>query len=486
MKNLFTYYIFRKIMVIVMISLISLQVSAQKDACIADFTFTVNSERPSLIDFTDASTGDITFWKWNFNDNPNGGSFSYGQNPVHAFPKNGDYQVSLTIGNDSCSDQITKTIQIDVPLSIDFTFQLDSSNITPNTFVFQSQIDGFYDNLFWNFDNQIISNRVDTTHSYPLQDHEYQVGLTAEYIFNDTSIMRKVLYKGLTTSEYFDMGGQVFFGDSLLNNPYSTGDSAVAYLYRDDNNAMVAIDTNYFSALGYYWFSQKLKAHYIVKTALLANSVHFNNFAPTYVGNTTQWDEAEIINLAQDKFREDVNLVEKTNIQAGTKSIEGSVLDILDINNNKDQAVVYLFDMDEKLIDYKYADNKGRYSFENIYQGHYMLSADITGIPVRPQLIYINDKFNDEYKTAIIENSIELFPNPANNYSILSFNNDSDSKEIKAQIISANGSILKELQLTADNGNNFFSISLSEFNKGLLLIRILDNDSQTVLRLLHY
>ncbi len=458
----------------------------EPDTCSANFTFVIDENRPNIVVFSDSSIGDISYWQWDFNDYPGGGSYSYGQNPSHVFPANGDYQVTLTIGNDNGTSNITKLVHIVVPLIVDFTFQLDSLNEIPNTFIFQSQIEGFYDNLIWNFDNEVVLNKEDTTHAYAEQDKDYQVALIAQYTFNDTSILKKQLAKGLTTSEYFDMGGQVFFGDSLLNNPSSTGDEALAYLYRVDGNNMIPIDTNYFHYLGYYWFPQKLKAYYIVKTALTPNSTHYSAFAPTYVGNTTQWDEAEIINLAQNKFREDVYLVEELAEKSGTTWLEGSVFDILNINIENLEAVVCLFDMDENLLNYQYADDEGKYLFKNISKGHYMLSADVTGIPVRPQLIFIDGKQNQEFKTANLITSSDIFPNPASNYSILSYTNTGKFKEISIQIIAQSGLVLSEKQLPVHQGKNFFSIDLTEFSKGLLMVKVMDGDGQKILKLLHY
>ena len=459
------------------------------DTCFADFGFIIDPSRPNIIQFNDSSSDNITNWEWNFNDNPNGSSVSSQENPQHVFPENGDYNVSLTVNNNNCMSVITKTVSVDVILNIDFTFVLDSLSPVQNTFLFHSQIEGIYDHLIWDFDNDdvVIVNNLDTTHSYEEQDKDYQVCLTAEYRFNDTSLFESTLCKGLTTSEYFNIGGQIVFGDSLLNNPYSTGDSALAYLYRVDGGNMVAVDTNYFDYLGYYWFPQKIKAYYIIKTALTQYSAHFSDFAPTYVGNTTQWDEAEIINLAQDKYREDIHLVEEFSINKGLTNLEGSVYDILNINEQKElNAVVCLFDMDDGLINYQYADDNGDYLFENISEGHYMLSVDVTGVPVRPQLIYVNGKQNRDFKASSLNIITELFPNPARDYSILYFENNNETAEIILQVTSATGELLSEKKFAVIDGENFFSLDLTDYNKGLLFVRINDGREAKAIKLLHY
>ena len=480
-----TLYGIEKFMVMIMFTFFVFNLSAQKD-CEANFSFSIDESRPNIIHFQDESIGDINSWYWDFGDLNSGGSYSNLQNPTHTFPENGSYQVKLSISGDSCDDNVVYTIIINVPLDVDFTFKLDSNNTVPNTFFFKAEIEGYYDELVWDFNNQtVVVNKEDTTHTYTEQDTDYQVCLMAKYFFNDTSIQKKILCKGLTTYKYFDVGGQVAIGDVLLNNPTSTGDSAVAYLYRVDGEKMTPIDTNYYTHLGYYWFAQKLKAYYIIKTTLLPNSAHYNDFAPTYVGNTTLWDEAAIINLAQDKYREDIRLVEKYEHKIGTAQLEGSIFDLLEVEDSKTEAVVCLFDMEHELVDYQYAHANGEYSFSDVYKGHYMLSADITGIDARSKLIYVDNRLMSDYKTVQLSNEISLFPNPASDYTILSYENTSDDKQIQLQIISIDGKILWDGVRDVSAGLNYIPIDLQAYSQGLMVLRILDGSNIVSKKILH-
>jgi hypothetical protein len=354
--------------------------------CEAKFSYEVYQllGKPSVIQFKNESNGNPNLIEWNFGD----GSTSNQDNPIHYFPENGEFTVSLSISNDTpSSDQTTQIVIIDIPLNINFTFKLDSNNFQANTFIFSSEIEGFYDYLLWNFGDQSILNVTDTTHTYPNQDTDYQVTLTAKYYYNDTSVLSRTLAKGLTTSSYYDLGGQVFFGDSLMNNPYPTGDAGIAYLYRMNKSSLIPIDTNYFDELGYYWFNQKLKAYYVVKVCLTENSNHYDLFAPTYFGNTTSWDQAEIINLAQNKFREDVYMVGKEPGKSGTAQLDGSIFDFISDDESEWNPIVCLYGTDEKLIDYQIPQSDGSYMFDNLIAGHYLLNTDITGVRIRPQLI---------------------------------------------------------------------------------------------------
>ena len=65
---------------------------------------------PLTVNFTDQSTGSITFWEWNFGD----GSTSTMQNPSHTYIDPGAYTVSLTVTGSGGSDTETKTDFIEV------------------------------------------------------------------------------------------------------------------------------------------------------------------------------------------------------------------------------------------------------------------------------------------------------------------------------------------------------------------------------------
>jgi PKD repeat protein len=73
---------------------------------VADFTSTPRGGSPPLlVQFTDASTGDITNHLWDFGD----GTTSKEQNPSHTYVKEGSYTVSLTVSGPGGSD--TKTAE---------------------------------------------------------------------------------------------------------------------------------------------------------------------------------------------------------------------------------------------------------------------------------------------------------------------------------------------------------------------------------------
>ncbi len=62
--------------------------------------------------FTDQSTGNITDWEWDFDDD--GVIDSFEQNPKHYYNRNSSYSVTLIISGPGCEYTLTKDKYIEV------------------------------------------------------------------------------------------------------------------------------------------------------------------------------------------------------------------------------------------------------------------------------------------------------------------------------------------------------------------------------------
>jgi PKD repeat protein len=69
-------------------------------------------EGTTKIHFIDKSTGNVTAWAWDFDNN--GSIDSTEQNPTHTYSRNGNYTVTLTITTSACKDTLTKKDYINV------------------------------------------------------------------------------------------------------------------------------------------------------------------------------------------------------------------------------------------------------------------------------------------------------------------------------------------------------------------------------------
>jgi PKD repeat protein len=78
---------------------------------VGNFTASPTSgNKPLTVIFNDSSTNNPTSWHWDFGDGTN----STAQNPVHTYPAQGDYSVSLNVTNDDGSNSLTKPDYIKV------------------------------------------------------------------------------------------------------------------------------------------------------------------------------------------------------------------------------------------------------------------------------------------------------------------------------------------------------------------------------------
>ncbi|MFZ4521016.1 MAG: PKD domain-containing protein [Bacteroidales bacterium] len=76
--------------------------------CHSQFTWAHDSLNSSIIHFTNLSTGNFTYYHWNFGD----GSASTVANPTHNFAVPGNYNVCLTIYSQGCQDVSCMTVTV--------------------------------------------------------------------------------------------------------------------------------------------------------------------------------------------------------------------------------------------------------------------------------------------------------------------------------------------------------------------------------------
>jgi len=136
------------------------------------------------VKFFDYSMGNPEFWYWSFGD----GTYSTEQNPVHNYSSEGNYRVTLAMGNDQCSDSIEMNIYIEYEGSVcmasffyDYMNWMDSTIIDPveidmQTLYFYDMSIGNIKNWFWDFGDGSVSTLQNPQHTYT-EAGEYFVSL---------------------------------------------------------------------------------------------------------------------------------------------------------------------------------------------------------------------------------------------------------------------------------------------------------------------
>ncbi|MGH7596462.1 MAG: PKD domain-containing protein, partial [bacterium] len=143
----------------------------------ADFTGNPTSgSKPLAVQFTDASTGQITSRSWNFGD----GQTSTATSPSHTYANSGSYTVSLTVTGPGGSNTKTRTNYITVtePLPPVANFSgSPTSGVKPLTVQFTDSSSSQITSRAWNFGDGQTSMATNPSHTYA-NAGSYTVSLT--------------------------------------------------------------------------------------------------------------------------------------------------------------------------------------------------------------------------------------------------------------------------------------------------------------------
>ncbi len=129
----------------------------------------------TTVTFTDASTGPVTSWDWDFGD----GGTSASQNPSHQYTSAGNYTVSLTVTSAVCSDTETKASYISVSDVVTANFSgTPITGTAPLAVSFTDLSTGNPTSWSWNFGDGGTSTAQNPNYTYTTEG-TYTVSLTA-------------------------------------------------------------------------------------------------------------------------------------------------------------------------------------------------------------------------------------------------------------------------------------------------------------------
>ncbi|AKB54940.1 cell surface protein [Methanosarcina barkeri MS] len=218
-------------------------------APVADFAATPTSgDAPLTVNFTDASTGTVSSYSWDFNNDGNVDSTE--QNPVYTYAAAGNYTVNLTVANTGGSDSKVKTeyIVVSEPLPgfpvANFTANR-TSGTAPLDVQFTDASIGNISSYTWDFDN---NGTVDSTEQNPVYTYtaagNYTVNLTVSNSGGSDSKVKTeyiVVSEPLPGAPVADFTATPTSGDSPLTVNFtdvSTG-TVSSYAWDLDNDGTV-------------------------------------------------------------------------------------------------------------------------------------------------------------------------------------------------------------------------------------------------------
>jgi len=487
------------------LAILSLNVQAQdiiKDTstCVAFYSSSEDPENHLLLHFQDHSNGNITDWLWSFGD----GTYSDIQNPSHLFPVAGLYTVCLMISNPDtanyCWDKFCDTIYVNIvhDCEADFSVVLDSLNPDPNTYFFYDQSTGNPDSWLWLFGDDSLSTDQNPVHKFATSG-EFHICLLIAETDSTGTLCYDSICEDIVTPGYYDLGGHLFAGNFPINNPLSTGDTGLVYLYRMKNDNLTGIDTARFTQYGYFAFPQKLNGSYILRAELTKGSANYYHYFPSYYSKNLNWKSGDIANLTDsNSYHSDIHLIPTVDSLNGASAIRGFVIDgdrnLLSLKQSFAEVLLYNGQMNP--LTFTFTDYTGNFEFPGLPPGTYNLQVEIPGHYSRITTINLDiehpvadsvilEVFNHDV-TGVVDHqlvqSIEistLYPNPVDNR--LRF--DVISKEniiLIIDIINITGQIRYTRTIEADAGRVPVSIEVNYLSKGFYFLLIHSGDGTLI------
>ncbi|AKB51859.1 Chitin binding protein [Methanosarcina barkeri str. Wiesmoor] len=173
----------------------------QEAAPVANFTTNVTTgTAPLEVQFTDASTGTVSSYSWDFDNDGNVDSTE--QNPIYTYAAAGTYTVNLTVSNEDGSDSEVKTgyIKVSSPSSAKPVAAFSASPTsgkTPLKVKFTDTSTGSPTSWFWNFGDGSSSFAQNPTHKYS-KAGEYTVNLTVKNAKGKNTVTKTEYIKVIT------------------------------------------------------------------------------------------------------------------------------------------------------------------------------------------------------------------------------------------------------------------------------------------------
>ncbi len=376
-----------------------------------------------------------------------------------------------------------------------FTSKLDSNNLVQNTFIFTDGSEGHPDHWVWSFGDGFVSHDQHPMHSYKNSGH-YNVCLTVlkkdlsgEILCADSSCSE------IETPSYHNLGGLVFAGLYPINNPTSTGDTGVAYLYRLQNSKIVPLDTISFTYLGYYAFLHLLQGPYIVKIGLKKGSTHYSDFLPVYSGDQLKWQTVSPVTIAgSSSFTNDIHLFQTTT-SPGDGSIGGYVSHREKGPLMKDTEVI-LYNESVEPVSFTVSDESGRFDFIGLAYGKYYLYPEITGKFAQIREVLIDEgspvvggivlEVSDLNYTGIgqwNENDqneiVQIFPNPFSDDLHIHISS-AVAGRISLDLVNLTGMKIYSAKYITNRNSTNFTIPLSDIPKGLYFMTLRSDDGTII------
>ncbi len=436
------------------------------------FTYTINDLTVDF-DFNNLNIDSLFFiYSWDFGD----GSSATGWYESHSYQEPGSYLVTLyKEGPDTCS--ISQYIEVGQPsCNIDFDFAISGNTVSFNSLVLPGDTSSFR----WVFgDSSSIVYGRSASHTYS-RPGSYQVLLTRISPQGECSIAKTITIDNSIQSS--PLSGTITF------DSYAPIDDNIISIYSVDGTFQfersLTLDTGLF-------YINLPHGNYLILVTPHTESVFFNNAAPTFYGNTTNWQTASILqHNGNQSISIKLQAAPELSIPdpvwlSGSDLIEGYIYESNPnerklANTGFENVMVTLYNELGQKLSVTFTDSDGKYAFSNLIAGTYTLQITYPGnnetitldvtldgdaetlediAPLNWAKEYIILSASSEYRTI----DISLIPNPV--VEIL---------KIKGPAVSFNYEIISATGTTVSKGtaNSEATVNMINMPEGVYLVRI--------------
>ncbi len=200
----------------------------------------VSGIAPLEVAFTSTSTGNVTSWEWDFDNDGNIDSTE--EAPLYTYNAAGDYSVSLTVGDGTTTDTETKIDYISVGDLIIADFTADPlTGLAPLTVNFTNTSSGAITVWEWDFDND---GNIDSTEENPIYIYT-EIGVYTVSLFVSDGTNTDIEIK----SDYIEATGTGSGGDPPSNlskiyqnhpNPFNP-ETNIQFVIKDNETGILTI-----------------------------------------------------------------------------------------------------------------------------------------------------------------------------------------------------------------------------------------------------
>lgn len=215
----------------------------------ADFTADVTKGcSPLIVNFTDASTGNPTSWKWDFG---NGTPAVFGKSVSTTYTNPGSYQVTLTVSDGVTTNTVIKTNFIIVPAPPAVAFTSDkNSGCFPQTIQFTDQTNdpsGSVTNWLWDFGDGNIDSVANPVHTYSAPG-QYNVTLSIKDQFGCENTLTKPKFINIQNGALADFSNSVSAScnppENITFQNLSSGSGTLSYTWNFGDGSPVSTTTS--------------------------------------------------------------------------------------------------------------------------------------------------------------------------------------------------------------------------------------------------